>query len=307
MVPAESIVMTAPKGAYPVLTEELYMGLSEMGETQHVQAYFTLTPEMCSWILENKNDRNRRIGKARVKKLVEIIKKGEFNRPLTHQALGVLTSSQLGDGQHRCAAVVEADQNVVCLMVFGIEPDAQSHMDMVYNRRASHFLSMKGYKNVGHLQTATKESFNLNRVQIGLAYDKTMTFTPQDTLTFMQDYPEIETHSLRHVLGIKKKRGNLGLPVSLPRSVAIHFVLSRVDPDAADDFIRGWLTADPRHDIFPMLASATTELKEGDRRSIMYKTVFKAWEMYRSGNFSPSRLGLQETWMMLAGYNPLPE
>lgn len=87
---------------------------------------------------------NRRISPANVSFLAWQIVDGKWG--LNGQALIFDTEGRLIDGQHRCAAVVEADKPIRTIVIRGIDPEQFATIDTGAARTNAHVLAIKGRK-----------------------------------------------------------------------------------------------------------------------------------------------------------------
>lgn len=92
----------------------------------------TVTPDMAKSFLQFNYKGNRKVRTPWVKDLASRIKRGEWR--LTHQGILFDKSGNLIDGQHRCHAIVEANQAVDLVVVHGAEEDAYKVLDQGQKR-----------------------------------------------------------------------------------------------------------------------------------------------------------------------------
>lgn len=83
---------------------------------EHDGHMITLTPTLAAHIMTAHNSYNRPLTKfGNIAKLSAEISSGDF--PVTGQGLSITTKGDLGDGQHRCAAVIHAGTSIPKIMV----------------------------------------------------------------------------------------------------------------------------------------------------------------------------------------------
>lgn len=92
-----------------------------------------------------KNALNRNIRRAHVDALARDMKAGRWK--LTGQAVQFDTNDKLKDGQHRLTAIVESGCTITSAVAYGVEPDAQSVMDVGRSRTYSDKLKLQGEAN----------------------------------------------------------------------------------------------------------------------------------------------------------------
>ena len=87
----------------------------------------TITPNFAKQILEERNVTNRPLNRGRVLKYAREIIAGQWK--VTHQGLAFDWDGNLFDGQHRLAAIVEAERPVEMMVAFGMDPEAMIAVD----------------------------------------------------------------------------------------------------------------------------------------------------------------------------------
>lgn len=86
----------------------------------------TVTPQMAQEWLEH-NTSNRRLSKRKVRLYADDMRKDRWS--LHHQGIAFYEDGELGDGQHRLAAVIEADHPVEMVVVRGLSRKAGADID----------------------------------------------------------------------------------------------------------------------------------------------------------------------------------
>lgn len=92
-----------------------------------------------------RNESNRNINQRLVERYRADMAAGDWS--FTGEAIKFSVDGQLLDGQHRLNGVVEADANVLMLVVRGLDRDAQDVMDTGRKRSAADMLQMHGTSN----------------------------------------------------------------------------------------------------------------------------------------------------------------
>lgn len=113
----------------------------------------TLTPEKAREMLQ-KNIDNRPLSRAVLTKYAAAIKRGEWQ--LNGEPIIIFDDGRLGDGQHRCHAVIQAGIPIQTLVVYGAPNTAFKTIDAGKSRAASDVLSINGKKNVNVLAAAAR-------------------------------------------------------------------------------------------------------------------------------------------------------
>src|SRR3954452_22938515 len=90
------------------------------------------------------NTSNRPLSKATVRSFAEAMRRGDWL--VTHQGIAFDTAGVLVDGQHRLAAIVEADLPVELTVFTEVDPDTFDVLDTGKRRNAADVLAIEGEK-----------------------------------------------------------------------------------------------------------------------------------------------------------------
>jgi hypothetical protein len=102
-----------------------------------------ITPARAGELLEA-NTANRPISKSTVRAFAEAMRRGDWL--VTHQGTAFGTNGVLVDGQHRLAAVIEADLPVEMTVFSEVEPDSFDVLDTGKRRNTADVLAIEGEK-----------------------------------------------------------------------------------------------------------------------------------------------------------------
>lgn len=105
-------------------------------------------------MLLKKNNANRPLSKSTLERYKKAIKRGEWK--LNGEAIIIFLNGNIGDGQHRCQAVVDTGITIRTLIVTGVDENVFSTIDSGKMRNASDVLSIKGEINTIRLAAATR-------------------------------------------------------------------------------------------------------------------------------------------------------
>src|SRR3954453_2941387 len=90
------------------------------------------------------NTSNRPLSRSTVRSFAEAMRRGDWL--VTHQGIAFDTAGVLVDGQHRLAAIVEADLPVEVTVFTEVEPDTFDVLDTGKRRNAADVLAIEGEK-----------------------------------------------------------------------------------------------------------------------------------------------------------------
>jgi hypothetical protein len=170
----------------------------------------TLTPALAQMLLD-KNPNNRTLSVKRAKVLAAAITRGEW--AANGESIILDTDGNLLDGQHRCMAVIIANQAISTLFVEGVCSSAFATIDLGKQRSSSDLLAISGEGHSHDLSSAitTLEMILNNRPR-------------REQLTFLQRQAFLEKHpDLRHSIDVSQC-GNF-----VPRSIAaaVHYLAAK--------------------------------------------------------------------------------
>jgi len=95
------------------------------------------------------NTSNRPLSKSTVRGFAEAMRRGDWL--VTHQGVAFDTSGVLVDGQHRLAAIIEADVPVEVTVFTDVKPDTFDVLDTGKRRNAADVLAIEGEKSTATL------------------------------------------------------------------------------------------------------------------------------------------------------------
>lgn len=112
-----------------------------------------LTPDIAAVLLA-RNPANRKIKQYKLRDYTHDMQAGAWK--FNGEPIIVARDGLLNDGQHRCAAVVEAKTPIKSVFVFGVERDSRDTLDQGINRSASDYLAIHGHSNTKHVASIAK-------------------------------------------------------------------------------------------------------------------------------------------------------
>lgn len=189
----------------------------------------TITPTKAKKLLSG-NTHNRNIRPRRVERLVGAIKRGEWT--LNGEAIQLAADGKILNGQHRLLAVVEADEPIESLVVYGLPVEAQETIDTGAARTVSDILKLRGYTNTAQLASTARIAWAYDVHGAPLSTARTDA-TPQQVVGFIEANPQLHDHLQPAKL---VSEHGVGLPVSW--GGALSFLFAReFDPYEASEFM----------------------------------------------------------------------
>ena len=192
----------------------------------------TIDVELAQRYLAERDD-DRPFSNGHLRYLVERQKRGEWQT--NGDSLKFDTDGKLRDGQHRMMMVMQTGIPIEVVVVRDIAPDAFITMDTGKNRNLSDILAIKKYPN--HASLAQALIWVYRYVTDYMAQGGSRKSHEQQ-LGMLGKHSELQ-ESVAFCL-------NLGQPAGRPGfqgiTMATHYLFSRIDTEAANDFIERYVT-----------------------------------------------------------------
>lgn len=237
-----------------------------------------MTPELANDLL-GRNEKNRSLQKNRVRLYASDMRAGRWKA--TAQPVIVDTDGRLQDGQHRLAAVVEADARVEMWVAFGADPADFDSLDLGSPRSAGQVLGMAGVAQ-SSLKAAAANHVLRYRFFPHLVWNTAASVSKSEVIKF------VETHDLAVPVGAEMFRRHPG--VSQSAWVACYWLVTSDSeaPEFWDDFAEAVKSGTGLGDGDPRLALRNRGMvsavqKWGSGQSDVL-AVIVAWNHYLSGN-----------------------
>lgn len=185
-----------------------------------------ITPDTAREYMQ-KNTNNRPLSRGQVEALARDIREGLWRQ--THQGIAFDIEGNLADGQHRLAAIIEAETPIYLLVARGVPLDAKKVLDVGRKRTVGDMLAMDGVKNTMILASIAR---------IGLIYDQ-KDFSSKGVRSVTA--PQVYAYAHEHLgeLGTATYRTHT-LKHQIPTTTAVigsaFYLFHRVDVEATEQF-----------------------------------------------------------------------
>ena len=240
-----------------------------------------ITPQIgAAWL--DTNIKNRKLVASTVRKYARDMGNGCFI--LTGDAIRFDANKNLIDGQHRLRACIEADRNFVSVVMYGLQSEVQSHIDIGKARTAGDVLSMQGFNYTNDLSSTSRLILKEKNEHHG---NRREVWSVSDIQAIVAKHPQLHV-SCRYVRSKK-----YALQVSRSQLMYIHTVASSILDDSAraDAFVEVFANGIPDYE-----GCAAQVYRERLISSVLSKTVLK---------ISESFLGMKATWNHFRIRNPV--
>ena len=186
-----------------------------------------ITPKTAEKYLE-KNGRNRKLSKSRVRVLTEAMKRGEWQ--FNADPIRFASSGRLIDGQTRLAAVIQSKKSIEALVVRNLPESTMTTIDIGKPRTNGDHLKMAGYDGAV-FALAAAIGICLSFSDKGEYSYKKMKASPDEILAYVKSNKRI-LKSLE-IYSSNKEFAEL-VPQSV--SIACHYLFCEIDKDKGEAF-----------------------------------------------------------------------
>lgn len=242
-----------------------------------------ITPDLAAKWLATVNTHNRNLRPDRVASYARDMAAGEWlenGDSIRFDEAGVLL-----DGQHRLAAIVQADVSIPVLVVTGLPMRTQDTMDNGLHRKLSDVLTLRGETNTDLLAAVIRraKSFteHADSPMRGFARHKSV-YTTTECLEFLHQHPELRAYS--------KASKNISKPSFIPAAtVAVaYWLFASIDEGDAHEYmaqVSEGANLDSSDPVFLLRKRAVQMQRETGRYPghIYLALMIKAWNAYRMG------------------------
>lgn len=149
----------------------------------------SVTPKMAAdWIASSPGNprwkgSRKLFDEAKVSTIVRDIKNGKWAGPGTH-AIGIRVDGTLCEGHHRCEAIRRAGVPVECLVVFGITPEEELHLDENDKRTVAQRLGTNNtVPSVARIHLAILRKQPISKLKL----------TASEAESFIREHPLVDT------------------------------------------------------------------------------------------------------------------
>lgn len=226
-----------------------------------------------------KNTHNRSV-KARVGDMAREMAEGRWI--LNGESIKITSDGTLSDGQHRLLAVVESGATIETVVVRGLPASSQETVDTGIKRSLSDVLSLRGETSCTTLAAALMLAWRIDRNGHPRGGGDAYAYpTTTELLGFLEVNPGMRASA---VVGHRLNESALRFPPS--QAAALHYLMSRLDPDQGDEF---WFALSDGvglmsgHPILTLRKYLIRDLSNPRRMDTLYRTAItiKAWNAYR--------------------------
>lgn len=238
-----------------------------------------ITPNKAQELLST-NTSNRKMRTRTIKAYARDMAAGKWQ--MSGEPIKVDTAGNLRDGQHRLAAVIEANVTVPMLVVRGVAHDSQRVMDSGIRRNVTDQLDMAGKKNTRIMSAAGRLA--LIEPNAGFVAEAIDQPTTTEILEFIDAYEEEITEAASMAAFFSH---HIPIPPSVTCVAWMNFV--QIDADACMEFFDSMKQqrldgeGDPRLALIRRLTKSSHQTERMPQRQAL-SLVYRAWNAWRAGD-----------------------
>jgi hypothetical protein len=231
-----------------------------------------ISPAIAKEMLASNTLTNRSISQNNVNSLAEEMKSGRWK--VNGDTIRFSKKNELIDGQHRLLAVIKSGVTIETFVLRGVEAESFDTIDQGKNRTAKDVFSIRQEKNCALLAATIGL---VNRYLSGTIHLH-KGFSPGKLEELLEEHPGIR-ESVNHM---PKTRGLVAGSIL----AACHYLFSRKDQEAADEFIKTLISGaglnedDPRHVLREKLIKNSLSIHRFDSE-YSFALIIKAWNAWR--------------------------
>lgn len=251
----------------------------ERGKREPFAVVITLTPALAHIILSNNPD-NRNIRPVKVRHFASDMRAGRW--PLNGETIIIADSGELNDGQHRLAAVIDANVTVPATLFFGAKRSTRITVDQGSAKGAAAYLRMKG---VPYAEAAASVA------RMVLAFEDSngtsLSTAVRFTATEVTDRAERDA-GIQEAINATAPFAHDAQPYGLPHSIIAFgsYIFSRDEEHDALEFLRQVALGENLRAGLPAYVLRSKLLNNRYTRDEKIELLFRAWNFTRRGTTS---------------------
>ena len=255
--------------------------ITPFAESQSAARVIELTPAYATKLL-NGNINNRSVRPRYVKQLAKAIERGEWL--LNGDCIRVSSSGRLLDGQHRCLAVITANQSITTFVATGLDDGVFHTIDRGAGRTTGDALHIKGLKNYRDLASVSRLILIYERAGNPFHGNPDDHPTTKQQLDFLESHPEVaeSVDFIRHSPWLTKY-------ITVSVAAFCHYQFTKYDPISCNTFfnsVESGAGLDPMDPQMHLRNRVIEDyLNRKNKISKTYKTAlcFKAFKLFLDG------------------------
>lgn len=239
------------------------------------------SPALADYILTNFSRDNRPRKLAKIKRYAQDLIEGRWG--LTGDTIKFGSNGVLRDGQNRLAACIRAGKPLRSHVVFGVDPDLFTRMDIGKNRTPADVFSIAGIAYATHVAGTVRWLKILTSDNPG---DRGAQFSNEELLeAYREAYdPDKLEHSIQCALAVRRSTRHPVAPLA-----ALHYIFAEKNRQKADSFFDEWAmdrakrARAPTRYLQRRLVEVARQSNQRLHENVRNAFIIKAWNAYIGG------------------------
>jgi hypothetical protein len=274
----KSIGLSAPPRALESQINDLKNLIKHPPSTSRIVEF---SPALAEHILTNFSRDNRPTKPTKIKRYAQDILDGRWG--LTGDTIKFGSNGILRDGQNRLAACVRAGRPIVSHVVFGIDPDLFTRMDIGKNRTPADVFSIAGITYATHVAGAVRWLQILTGANPG---DRGAQFSNEELLRSYREQFDADRleHSIQAALAVRRSTRQPVAPLA-----ALHYIFAEKNRLKADSFYDEWAmdrtkrARAPTRYLQRRLVEVARQSNQRLHENVRNAFIIRAWNAYVVG------------------------
>jgi hypothetical protein len=272
------IDLGSPPSGLKIQIEELKSLIKHPPSTSKIIEF---SPALAEHILTNFSRDNRPPKPAKIKRYAQDILDGRWG--LTGDTIKFGSNGILRDGQNRLAASIRAGRPIRSHVVFGIDPDLFTRMDIGKNRTPADVFSIAGIPYATHVAGAVRWLLILTSTNPN---DRGAQFSNEELLQAYREKIDADKleHSIQSALAVRRSTRHPVAPLA-----ALHYIFSEKHRQKADSFYEEWAmdrtkrARAPTRYLQRRLVEVARQSNQRLHENVRNAFIIKAWNAYLAG------------------------
>lgn len=240
---------------------------------------FTETVELTPMLAEELlaiNDDNRPISKSRVNAYMHDIIAG--NWALNGETIIISRDGRMNDGQHRCRAVINANQSIPVVLIFGLDRESRLTTNQGKAKGAGDYAGMLGIDNARGVTAVARMVLTWKDAR---QVTGSRAVSHADTLAFLRENEARLQDAYRLSRRMYKTARPLGACAVLG---SCFYLCAEIDEAAATAFFAALENGHNLNVNDPILTARNRLFAmHGDARTARFEIIIRAWNAWREG------------------------
>jgi hypothetical protein len=274
MASTATLERPARKTADPVKSYEWLDGLVERGRNEPFAETITITPPLAAELLR-RNEHNRNIKPIKVAHFASDMAGSRW--AFNGEPIIISDTGELNDGQHRLAALIDAEATLSFLVVFGVPRETRTTIDQGTARHAGDYLAMEGRPYANNAATIARYIISYERSE-GRGFYSRHRITNAEVVERVRADPQITDAAAWAYKNANLYRHLVGHAII----ATAYYLFNRISPADAATYLEQVTLGENIERDDPAFAVRAALAKERRYRAEALEVVLIGWNRFRT-------------------------